>query len=455
MERYLEYRDAKSQKFWHIRLDEAAHTVRYGRIGTEGQTQTKQFSSPAEARSSFDKLLNEKLKKGYQDREGATAEPPPAPPATEAASQKSKPAGWPACIQHLKPSDPPRGGWPRPLVEAFVEEGWSQIPVRLEAFLGSCATNEYPDCPNLPKHHKDNLKDDPDWLSGIGAYSWVDVELKDAAGTRFLVRIAFNLGDPDANDGPWGECWLRDSGEKIADIVATDDYLCRVKVQPGFKSAFRAFGKTVPGEFNVKGLAVPGAESKEQVARLLFIGVLLGFFHANGAQLEWTAELTPGPTKQLSPSEVGSLTGPFTNSAGSYKRKCSAVRKAVDAQPEVVHFRNAAGWTLLHSVIASSCTMREAPEKIKLVAFLLEKGADPNAINNSNWTPLHFLSHSPSPECLSMLLAAGADVNAVALTGFMKEEKTLLDLANMSRRTEFAALLLTHGARSASEIHKV
>lgn len=63
----LEYSDAKSSKFWRIELDGKSHTVQYGRIGTNGQSKTKDFSDDAAARASFDKLVAEKRKKGYVD----------------------------------------------------------------------------------------------------------------------------------------------------------------------------------------------------------------------------------------------------------------------------------------------------------------------------------------------------------------------------------------------------
>jgi predicted DNA-binding WGR domain protein len=64
-QRSLHYCDGKSDKFWTIILDGKSHTVHYGRVGTVGQTQTKEFSSEAEALKSYEKLVNQKLKKGY------------------------------------------------------------------------------------------------------------------------------------------------------------------------------------------------------------------------------------------------------------------------------------------------------------------------------------------------------------------------------------------------------
>lgn len=66
-----------SSKFWQIELDGSSHTVRYGRIGTDGQTQTKEFDTPEKALASYDKLVASKRKKGYGD--SATSAPSAAP----------------------------------------------------------------------------------------------------------------------------------------------------------------------------------------------------------------------------------------------------------------------------------------------------------------------------------------------------------------------------------------
>jgi predicted DNA-binding WGR domain protein len=71
--RSLRYTDTKSDKFWTITLEGVSHTVQYGRVGTTGQAQTKDFGSEAEARKSYEKLIAEKLKKGYVEDEAIKA----------------------------------------------------------------------------------------------------------------------------------------------------------------------------------------------------------------------------------------------------------------------------------------------------------------------------------------------------------------------------------------------
>jgi predicted DNA-binding WGR domain protein len=69
--------EGSSNKFWAIELDQATHTVQFGRIGTAGQTQTKTYKSPEEARKAYEKLVREKVKKGYRRAPDEAAPPPP------------------------------------------------------------------------------------------------------------------------------------------------------------------------------------------------------------------------------------------------------------------------------------------------------------------------------------------------------------------------------------------
>ncbi len=67
--RRLEFVRGRSSKFWEIAQDGCSITVRYGRIGSRGQTQTKEFDTAERAAHEVEKLTNEKLRKGYRDRE--------------------------------------------------------------------------------------------------------------------------------------------------------------------------------------------------------------------------------------------------------------------------------------------------------------------------------------------------------------------------------------------------
>ncbi len=63
--RRFEYSQGGSQKFWEVALEGTSQMVRYGRIGTAGQSKNKVFASAAEAERETQKLITEKLAKGY------------------------------------------------------------------------------------------------------------------------------------------------------------------------------------------------------------------------------------------------------------------------------------------------------------------------------------------------------------------------------------------------------
>ena len=68
--RRFEFSEGGSQKFWEISLDDCTHTVHFGRLGTAGQSKSKSFATPTEAQRDADKLVAEKLKKGYLEVSG-------------------------------------------------------------------------------------------------------------------------------------------------------------------------------------------------------------------------------------------------------------------------------------------------------------------------------------------------------------------------------------------------
>jgi predicted DNA-binding WGR domain protein len=63
--RRLELVEGRSSKFWEVEQDGCSIVVRYGRIGTQGQSQTKTFETAERAAREMEKLTSEKLRKGY------------------------------------------------------------------------------------------------------------------------------------------------------------------------------------------------------------------------------------------------------------------------------------------------------------------------------------------------------------------------------------------------------
>ncbi len=67
MKKHLKYIDGSSDKFWQIETSANQLTVTYGRNGTSGTSQTKTFGSDEECEKAAEKLLAEKVKKGYSE----------------------------------------------------------------------------------------------------------------------------------------------------------------------------------------------------------------------------------------------------------------------------------------------------------------------------------------------------------------------------------------------------
>jgi len=67
---HLEFEEGNSSKFWRARVEGKTLYVNYGKIGSNGQTQVKDFGNDAAATNEYDKLVREKRKKGYIDAGG-------------------------------------------------------------------------------------------------------------------------------------------------------------------------------------------------------------------------------------------------------------------------------------------------------------------------------------------------------------------------------------------------
>ena len=74
MKRRFVYQDAKSDKFWDIEFEGTTQTVVYGKTGTVGREAVKEFATAEECTKESEKLIAQKLKKGYTElKEGEAA----------------------------------------------------------------------------------------------------------------------------------------------------------------------------------------------------------------------------------------------------------------------------------------------------------------------------------------------------------------------------------------------
>ena len=119
--RRFELKDAKSNKFWEIQAEGASVTTHWGRIGTAGQTKTKELASPDKASTEMAKQIASKLAKGYQEvtaaaapvvvRRPAPKKPTPKDPAPRQVAQSAEPQS-PAARSEAAPGAPTPIGLP-------------------------------------------------------------------------------------------------------------------------------------------------------------------------------------------------------------------------------------------------------------------------------------------------------------------------------------------------------
>lgn len=120
--RTFRFSDAKSHKFWNIELAGNGYTVTYGKVGTAGQTSSKEFASPEAAEAAAEKLIREKTGKGYTETTPkATVSP------TEAfllglVDNPHDAVRWLAFSDLLSEKDDPRGEFIRLQLELEAED---------------------------------------------------------------------------------------------------------------------------------------------------------------------------------------------------------------------------------------------------------------------------------------------------------------------------------------------
>ena len=64
MPRY-EFSEGTLHKFWEIELSGALFTTTHGKVGMSGQSSLAEFTSDAEAKREYDRLIAEKIREGY------------------------------------------------------------------------------------------------------------------------------------------------------------------------------------------------------------------------------------------------------------------------------------------------------------------------------------------------------------------------------------------------------
>jgi predicted DNA-binding WGR domain protein len=171
--RKFEFRDRKSQKFWHISRKGRSHTVRYGRIGVAGQEKTKEFDSSDKAKADHDKLIQQKLNKGYVEISGKK----------KTAAKKKPAAKETARRRGAKKSTPRTGTREVTPAKPLLDQSKRDLPVRW-VYEGAYVM------PVLPK----SLKIDPILASLLHLHLFVAVSDEDTVDEDWALEAMEHVG---------------------------------------------------------------------------------------------------------------------------------------------------------------------------------------------------------------------------------------------------------------------
>ncbi len=109
--RRFEFKKGSSAKFWEIELKAKSYQVTFGKIGTPGQTRKKEFDSKPAANEAAEKLIKQKMAKGYREVGSAkTSQKNTVTKETIASSKLSAPS-WTQFSKKLE-IRPPKNGSP-------------------------------------------------------------------------------------------------------------------------------------------------------------------------------------------------------------------------------------------------------------------------------------------------------------------------------------------------------
>ncbi|MEV0901331.1 DUF4132 domain-containing protein [Actinoplanes sp. NPDC049802] len=139
--RSFEFVAGTSAKFWEIERDGCDVTVRFGRVGTAGQTSVKTLADEPAAVAHETKLINEKLRKGYVEvNPSPAAEDEPPAPAAPDEDTFVFPATWYRHRSARRGSAGVSRFVPSPKARAAVDGDIGRSQARIRQFLSSPST---------------------------------------------------------------------------------------------------------------------------------------------------------------------------------------------------------------------------------------------------------------------------------------------------------------------------
>ncbi|KQO83436.1 DUF4132 domain-containing protein [Rhizobium sp. Leaf262] len=193
MERY-ELVEGTSSKFWEVFVSGVSLKIRYGRIGTQGQSKDKDFSTAEDAEKEKKKLVKEKTGKGYLRVADGEMPAPSAPAAASPEASKDENLTTPSPAASEATTQPPVLAQPvaKPVVDADREEILSRLigsalPTRSRRFAVTDPVKVWAKLRSYVALIKDNAQDEQ-----LEAWNWLDAKVQEAgeAGESIGVSTA-------------------------------------------------------------------------------------------------------------------------------------------------------------------------------------------------------------------------------------------------------------------------
>lgn len=276
--RSFEFAGGSSAKFWEISRDGCEVTVRFGRVGAQGQTSVKALADAAVAAAHETKLIGEKLRKGYVETTGSSPSPA-APAAVAAGAVTAEPAAGPVGV--VSPAGVVSGavvptaaqvvaggGGAGALDEdAFVlPAGWGRVRTPRR---GSAGVGRFTPHPKARAAAEAELARSPERTRAVLAapttaettradgLAWLDGAADATPLGAAAVAATADYGHWQSSD--WANCfadmWIRERGPAFAAeaavtlttlIVLDDDSLSPTRQQPGVRFRREALGERRP-----------------------------------------------------------------------------------------------------------------------------------------------------------------------------------------------------------------
>ena len=382
MKHYCEFVSGTSSKFWEVAVKGTTVTIRYGRIGTAGQSKEKRCATATMATKEAQQLLRKKLKKGYEPRS------PKLKTSENSDGSKTlharKPAGRSKKVPAQKKTNKSGNSTeriataneapPRDAIDAATDSLWQA----LESADLSAVKRALKNQPAL-----DVLRDD---LTPLHYAAWKG----QAAAAKALLAAGAEV---DAVD-PAGETALHwtESSELLRVLLSAD-------ADPNARDrrGCTALHHFADNPLAVNVLVAAGADPNAQAK----IGAPLHFARRDAKAVK--ALLRAGA--ELESKDYQGDT-PLISAAS---RGHEVATKALLAAGANVSARNERGQSALHQAATVSST--------QCIDLLLAAGADPNARDKDGNTPLHQAAEYNKSANLIRLVAAGAEINATNARG--------------------------------------